>query len=107
MATLKGICVGDYGTVIQLTCVDASGAAQDVSAYTTTRTLYARPPDRGKTVTATITNVNSGTDGLIKFNFAANDLDRPGDWECQVFLATASANIRSLPFIIQVDKQLL
>ena len=110
MATLSGITVGSYGITIQLTCVDASGTAQDVSAYTgagTTKILYAYPPNSSdKIVSATLSFLTDGTDGNLTFAFAAGDIDRPGDWKCQVELTTASAVLKSIPFIMDVSQDI-
>jgi|SRR3990167_5187462 len=105
MATLEGITVGSYGVTIRITCVDGAGTAQDVSSYTTSRTLFVYPPNSSdKVVSATLAFLTDGTDGILTFNFASGDIDRPGDWKAQVELTTASAVLKSKPFVIAVEQ---
>ena len=108
MATLSGITVGSYGITIRLTCVDSTGTAQNISAYTgggTAKTLYAYPPNSSdKVVSATLSFLTDGSDGILTFNFVSGDIDRPGDWKAQVELTTASAVLKSKPFVIAVEQ---
>ena len=92
---VRGVAVGSYGQTILVTLKDLDGAAQDVSAYTGTKTAIATSPDKTKVATATITFNASGTDGVITWTWASGDIDRPGNWELQIVLNSASARVKS------------
>lgn len=101
--TINGVVVGSYLQVIQVACVDADGVAQDVSGYTT-RTAVAMPPDHRKTVTASVTYVTDGTDGLVQWSFASGDIDRAGNWEVQLEFSTVSKMVKSYTAIMEVGR---
>jgi len=92
---IRGVAVGSYGQTILITLKDLSGAVQDVSAYTGTRTVRALSPDGIRTVTASISFNSNGSDGKIQWTWATGDIDRPGDWQVQVILNSGSARIKS------------
>lgn len=102
---LTDVYVGEYGDAIVITLIDDDGIAVDVSAYTGTKTMRARTPDAQKTIAWTVTFVSTGIDGQVKFTpAAATEIDRHGDWECQIELTTASKSKKSYPFIMSVGK---
>lgn len=104
---LTDVYVGEYGDAIIITLIDDDGVPVDVSAYTSAKTLRARTPDALKSVNWTISFVNTGADGLIRFTPASGDIDRAGDWECQAELTTGTAVKKSYPFIMRVLKGIL
>jgi hypothetical protein len=102
---LTDVYVGEFGDAIVLTLIDDAGVAVNVSAYTSTKTLRARTPDAQKTVSWTVTFVTDGSNGQVQFTpAAATEIDRPGDWECQVELTAGGKSKKSFPFIMRVGK---
>jgi len=95
IGVIRGVAVGSYGQTILITLKDFDGVAQNVSAYTGTRSAIALSPDGGKRVTATVSFSTDGTDGIISWTWAAGDIDRPGDWQVQIALNSGSARIKT------------
>lgn len=91
---IRGVAVGSYGNNILITLKDLDGNAQDVSAYTGTKTAIGKSPS-GKSATATVTFNSTGSDGVVKWSWASGDIDEQGDWEVQIVLNSASARIKS------------
>ena len=87
---LRGVNVGSYGQLITVTFT-SSGVAQDITAYSGTKTMVANSPSGRRQVTATLTFVVA-TDGTLSFNWASGDINRDGMWTVQIELLDASAN---------------
>lgn len=104
MADLNGVVVGEYGKTITLTMKDSSGNVQDISTYTSTKNVTAKPPSGYKTVTATASFLTDGSDGKINFSFADGDIDQAGLWECTVTLEKTGARVRSEMFTMEVSE---
>jgi hypothetical protein len=103
VAKLKGVVVGEFGKQIVLTCKDRSGTAQNVSAYTGTKTVSFRSPKSNKEVTATLSFVTDGSDGKVSFAFASGDLTESGDWYGTVELKISTTTVaRSDQFVMEV-----
>jgi hypothetical protein len=104
---LEDVVVGDYGVPLILTIVDRNGVAVDVSAYTSTKTVFARDPSGIKSLSFSASFVTNGADGKVQFQPASNNtFDRIGNWDGQVKLTTASAVIKTILFTIQVKESL-
>jgi hypothetical protein len=75
---------GDNLPFIRMTLTNPDGTAVDVS--TATVTVKFRAVNTTTTLsTITCTNVNTGSDGLVKFNFPGNTLNvDPGQYEGEV-----------------------
>jgi hypothetical protein len=76
--------VGDYGTALKLT-VTESGSAIDISGVTT-KQIKLRTPD-GRLLTKTASFTSTGTDGQFQYTVQSGDLDAPGQWRWQGYLA--------------------
>lgn len=76
--------VGDYGTALALTVVE-SGSAVDISAVTTKQIKF-RTPD-GRLLTKTASFTTTGADGQFQYTVQQGDLDTPGQWRWQGYLA--------------------
>lgn len=76
--------VGDYGTALRLT-VSEDGTAVDVSAATT-KQIKLRTPE-GRVLTKTASFVTDGSDGAMQYTLQQGDLDAPGLWRWQGYLA--------------------
>ena len=100
---IKDIVVGNYGQDIVLTAKDRDGNTLDLSTYTGTKTLYARAPQGNKTVTASVSFVTDGSNGQVSFAFASGDIDQDGTWLGQVKLQKTGADLKSVPFVIEVE----
>jgi hypothetical protein len=103
---IKGIVAGQYGSPIRLVIVDSDGDPIDISSYTTGKTVFLREPFANKTVSFIATYVTNGVDGELQFTPTSGDLDRPGKWEGQIKLATASAAVYTAVFEFNVDKKI-
>jgi len=104
---VKGIVVGQYGNAVQLQVVDNDGQAVDISAYSSTKTLVLREPFTNKTLSYTATFVTDGTNGQFQFTpAAATEIDRPGKWEGQLKLTSASAVAMTVVFEVEVIKKI-
>jgi baseplate upper protein BppU len=103
---ITGLVVGQYGTALQFTIVDANGSAVDISSYATAKTAYLRSPYDNKLVTHDATFVTDGTNGQIKFTPATGEIDRPGLWTLQFKLATASAVVYTSIASVLVERAL-
>lgn len=76
--------VGDYGTTIEV-IVEEDGAVVDISSATTKQIKF-RTPD-GRVLTKTASFTTDGTDGAMKYTLQQGDLDEPGRWRRQGYLA--------------------
>jgi len=92
---IRGVSVGSYGQTIQVTLKDLDGNVQDVSSFNATNTVYATSPGKAKDVSATISLVSGGSDGVVSWSWADGDIDRPGDWEVQIVLNSATVRVKS------------
>ena len=76
--------VGDYGTSLQLTATE-NGSAIDISGVTT-KQIKLRAPD-GRLLTKTAAFTTTGVDGKMRYTLQSGDLDTPGRWRWQGYLA--------------------
>ena len=81
---LRGVNVGGYGQIITVTFI-SSGVAQDIAAYTGTKTIVAHSPSGRKQATASLTFATA-SDGTLTFNWANGDINRDGLWTVQIEL---------------------
>ena len=78
--SFDGIVVGNYGQVAKLTVLDVdTDAAADLSAYATTQHMVIKDPD-GNEATVTAAWDDDGTDGVVAYTLAENDIDVAGMW---------------------------
>lgn len=103
---ITGVVVGQYGEAIQMKVVDKNGNAIDISGYTGTKTLLVRSPDHLKELSWSASFVTDGTNGQFQVTPTSGDIDRPGDWEATLSLASGSAVAKTVPFIIKVDRSM-
>lgn len=89
---IKGYVQGEFGKTVRLTLKDYTGAAQDISSFDGTKTVYARHEETGKEVSATASFTSAGTDGQVDFSFSDGDINRAGVWWVQVVLEDAGAS---------------
>ncbi len=75
--------VDDVGTLFSVTIKDENDTVVDVSSATVTFTFS--KPD-GTQFNRTASLVTDGTDGNVKYNTVANDLDTHGRWKLQAFV---------------------
>ena len=105
---IKGIVVGQYGEALQFTIVDKDGNAVDISSYSSTKQAFLRDPFTLKPLTYTATFVSDGTNGQIQFTpTLSTDIDRPGTWELQFKLSSASATRYTQIANVEVEKILI
>jgi len=79
----------DIGTVFEVTMLNAeTGAAIDISAVTTKQIIFGSPGGTVKTRLGTFST--TGTDGKLKYQVIANDIDEAGDWTYQGKVVWAS-----------------
>lgn len=100
--SLANIISGDYGQVIQLTVLDTdTGAAGDVSGYTTSQSMVFKDPD-GNEETKVAAFVTDGSDGLVDYTLVDGDIDERGNWNVRVILTSAVAVLTStwLEFLV-------
>ena len=76
--------VGDYGTALRLTATE-NGSALDISGVTS-KSIKLRTPD-GRVLTKTATFTGTGVDGNFQYTLQQGDLDMPGKWRWQGYLA--------------------
>ena len=84
----EGIHVGDVGTVLTFSVL-ADGSALDLSSATT-KDLIFDGPGSNYNFTKTLTFVNDGTDGLVKYLTEADTFPTAGDWTMQVYVELPS-----------------
>lgn len=104
---VKGIVVGQFGEALQFTIVDSAGNAVDISAYNSTKQAFLRSPFTLKPLTYTATFVTDGTNGQLQFTPATGDIDRPGTWQLQFKLPSASATRYTQIADVEVEKVLI
>lgn len=98
---LRGVNVGSYGQLITVTFT-SSGVAQDIAAYTGTKTIVAHSPSGRRQITASLTFVTA-TDGTLSFTWASGDINREGIWKVQIeLLVGATERWVSDPFNMEV-----
>ena len=100
---IRDIVVGNYGQTIIVAAKNRDGDTLDLSTYTGTKTLYARSPNGNKVVDAAVSFVTDGSNGQMSFAFASGDIDQDGTWLGQVKLQKTGADLKSVPFIIEVE----
>ena len=100
---IRDIVVGNFGQTIVVTAKDRDGNTLDLSSYTGTKTLYARSPNGNKVVSASVSFVATGSDGQMSFAFASGDIDQDGTWLGQIKLQKTGADLKSVPFEIEVE----
>ena len=80
--------VGDIGTVFEFPITD-SGATLDLSSATVKQIKFRKPKTStlaAETVIKTATFATDGSDGVLTYTTAANDIDRKGTWSVQAYV---------------------
>ena len=72
--------INDVGTQFLVTVTDGTSAV-DISSATTKQLIFKKPS--GTKLTKTASFITDGTDGKIKYNVAADDLDEAGSYKLQ------------------------
>ena len=89
--SLDNIYVGDYGQPIELTVLDVdTGAAADISGYTTSQKMIFTSPAGTVTEKAAAFSTD-GTDGIIRYTVENGLLNAAGNWEVRGRVASGSA----------------
>ena len=97
------IVAGDYGQLCKLTITDPdTGAAADVSGYTTTQEMIFYDPD-GNSTAVTAAFDSNGSDGLIKYTLADGIIDEGGTWGVRAVVASGSAKLSSEKLLFKVE----
>jgi hypothetical protein len=108
MATLNkitGIVVGQIGEAVVLQAVDDDGIAIDLTVYTAAA-LRAVSEDAQETLAITCSFV-AASGGTFSFTpSSTGTFGRPGDWEAQVQFSDTGILALTIPFIIEVSKQI-
>jgi len=100
---MTGLIEGDFGAVIEVT-VREGGVAVDISGYTTRTYKFLSPAGVTKSKTAAFKV--SGADGVLTYALANGDIDEPGEWKLQVYLAAATRQVSSAPVTFEVGRRL-
>jgi hypothetical protein len=82
--------VGDIGTVIRATIVDGDDAVDVSSASDTGEKLFTFIKPGGQKVVKAAAFDSDGTDGVLKYTTVEGDLDLPGNWTFQAYVALTS-----------------
>lgn len=94
MAVLPSIHVGDVNTELVVAMADEQGVPIDVSAAAV-RTIRLRKP-AGTVLSKTAVNDTTGTNGLIRYDTIAGDLDAAGWWSIQGYVEVAAGKWSSM-----------
>lgn len=79
---------GTVGLMVIYEVQDSTGAARDISSFTTTELIFKQPD--GAVVTKAATFQTDGTDGKLTYETVAGDLALAGSWRVQAHLANVS-----------------
>ena len=102
--SITGVVQGEFGRDITLVVVDSQNDSLDVSTYTS-KTATLRPPDKAKTLSLNCDFTTDGTDGSLYFTPEDGDIDKYGEWEGQLVLTKTGVEVRTLTFIMDVEKE--
>jgi hypothetical protein len=98
VGVIRGVAVGSYGQTLLITLKDLDGTAQDVSGFDTAANQMLAlgvSPDGKKRPSAALDFNGDGSDGVVSWTWASGDIDRPGDWEVQLVLNSATSRVKS------------
>jgi len=87
----KEIQVGDIGTVLKFTIRDYGEDLTpivDISTATTKQIILQKPD--GSTVLKTATFETDGTDGVLTYTIASDDIDESGQWKAQAIVVLST-----------------
>ena len=93
--------VDDIGVIVQLTVVNSSGIAINISAATTKEFIFVKPTNVAVTKTASF--VTDGTNGKLNYTTIAGDIDIAGAWSIRAHIITPTYNRKTEPVIFQVN----
>jgi cellulase/cellobiase CelA1 len=100
--SLDNIVANDYGQVIKLTFWDVdTDAAADISGYTNTIQMILTDPD-GVASTKDAAFDTDGSDGVIKYTVAQNDIDQAGKWLIRGKVTSGTAVLTSAVYRFKV-----
>jgi hypothetical protein len=85
-----GIHVNDIGTTIQLTVMDGTASALNISSATLKQFWFHQPDST--TIVRSASFGSNGSDGILKYNTVSGDIVQPGLWEVQAYIETSSAS---------------
>ncbi len=85
MAVVTHIHVGDVGTALRVKVVDQDDNVVDVSTATTKQIILRGPDKVDRVFDASL--YTDGTDGIIVYVTDDGDLNVPGRWRIQAFIA--------------------
>lgn len=105
MNKIKGLVVGEYGIAHTLQAVDDAGAALDLSTYTAV-IVRSVSPSAQTTLQFTGAFVSS-TGGTFSFTpDTGATFTEDGEWESQAQFSDAGILALTIPFILEVEKQI-
>ena len=94
--SLDKITAEDYGQVLTVTIKDVdTGAAADVSGYTTAQQVFLRDPNDTVSSALTAAFATDGSDGVITYTLADGDIDEDGMWHICARVSSAGAVLTS------------
>ena len=101
---------GDTSPSIQGTCKDSAGVVVDVTGagIKFSMTNLAKRTVKVQLATATIVD---GTNGIIKYNQSAGDVDEPGDYLCKWQVTFVGGLIQTYPnnnanpFVLHISRE--
>ncbi len=103
MNKITGIVAGQYGEAIALQILDSAGIGVDLSVYSSL-SVVSTSNDEQKVLT--FSSTGGDTSGNFSFTpTSGNTFDRDGTWLTQVQLTTASILALTIPFEIEVERQ--
>ncbi len=96
--------VGDVGVEIELTIVDSSGVAVNVSSASTKQIIFRY--NATTSFTGTAASVTDGSNGKIKYTTTGSDFTAAGVWSAQARIITPTKDFRTSITTFAVGAQL-
>lgn len=86
--------LGDVGTDFNITILNKSGQAVDISSVSGPILFKFKKPD-GTQIERVGSLAGDGTDGIVTYRTVSGDIDLYGNWKLQVFLEACSKELSS------------
>jgi len=106
MSDIVRVTKNDYGINLTYTVRDSNGAPLDISTSTSRILHIGRRGETANLVDGSMTFVNTGADGQVKYTIITSVLSIAGYYDAEIEIVYAAGRRTTRPFTLQIIEEL-